>query len=64
MLFESERLYGTDDEELKQLAPPSTMATWRSEGRGPAYHKFGKRVLYRGADLNAFVAAHRVEPAA
>lgn len=26
---------------------PSTLAKWRMEGRGPAFYKFGKRVLYR-----------------
>ena len=26
---------------------PSTLAKWRKEGRGPAFYKFGKRVLYR-----------------
>ena len=36
----------------------------RVEKRGPDYCKFGKRVMYRGTDLNAFVEAHRVEPQA
>lgn len=34
-----------------------TLAKWRSLRRGPPYVKFGGRVLYRLADLEAFEAA-------
>ena len=61
-MFEDDKFYQTDDPALLQIAPTSTLATWRSEKRGPAYCKFGKRVMYRGTDLNAFVEEHRVEP--
>ena len=63
-LFDPQKLYQTDDPALLQIAPASTMADWRSQKRGPAYVKYGKRVLYRGDDLNTFLEAHRVEPAA
>jgi hypothetical protein len=43
---------------------PHTLATWRSEKRGPAYVKLGRRVFYRRDDLNAFIAAQRREPTA
>ena len=60
MIFEDGRAYRPDD--LAEIASRSTLAKWRHYGRGPAYFKFGSKVLYRGADLNAWVAAHRVEP--
>ena len=62
-MFENDRLYFTDDPQIKLLAPYSTMAHWRSEGRGPAYIRVGgKKVAYLGKDLNAWLAAKRVEP--
>lgn len=35
----------------------------RGTGQGPAVQVYGKRCVYRRADLDAFAAAHRVEPA-
>lgn len=32
-----------------------TLERWRVEGKGPAYRKLGKRVLYGESDLSAFV---------
>lgn len=40
----------------------STMRKYRMEGRGPVYHKFGKKVTYYREDLNDYRARHRVEP--
>ena len=40
-----------------------TLANWRVLGEGPSYVRLGKsgsRVLYRVADLDAFLAAHVV----
>ncbi|MCY3755944.1 MAG: MerR family transcriptional regulator [Alphaproteobacteria bacterium] len=61
-MFDPDKLYTTDDPALRMLAPASTLAQWRYEKRGPAYMKYGKRIMYCGKDLNAFLAAHRVEP--
>ena len=58
--FDPDRAYRPDD--LTEIATRSTLAKWRHYGRGPAFYKFGSRVLYRGSDLNQWVAAHRVEP--
>ena len=63
-MFEENQLYFTDNLALKALAPYSTLAHWRSEGRGPAFIKIGSRVAYRGADLNAWLEARTVSPAA
>ena len=35
-----------------------TLAKWRVEGRGPPYHKFGSRVAYRRAALDAFTEGY------
>lgn len=37
-----------------------TLARRRCEGGGPAYVKLGGRVLYRRADLDAWIAGRRV----
>ena len=61
-MFDDDRLYFTNDAALLVLGRPSTLAHWRSEGRGPAYLKIGSRVAYRGADLNAWLDAQTVRP--
>ncbi len=48
---EAARLYGI---------PKKTLENWRSQKRGPRYHKSGKRVVYRVADLEAFMAGHSI----
>lgn len=30
---------------------PQTLANWRVKGRGPAFKKFGRRVVYSPTDL-------------
>ena len=61
-MFQDGKLYFTGDAALLALAPYSTMAHWRSEGRGPAYVKIGARVAYRGADLNTWLASRTIQP--
>lgn len=39
---------------------PSTLETLRCRGGGPQFVKLGRRVRYRIADLDAYVAAHLV----
>ncbi len=63
-MFDDAKLYFTDDPQLLALAPYSTMAHWRSEGRGPSFIKVGARVAYSGKALNEWLAARTVEPAA
>ncbi len=42
--------------------PPSTLAQWRSQGRGPAYIKLENRLVrYRIADLEDYLTRHAVE---
>ena len=40
-----------------------TLSQWRGYGRGPAYVKYGNKVWYLLADLEAWVASQRVVPA-
>ena len=61
-MFEPDKLYRTDDPAISALAPYSTLAHMRSEGRGPAFLKVGGRVLYRGRDLNAWLDEITVRP--
>jgi hypothetical protein len=39
-----------------------TMANWRSQRRGPVYHKLSRRVVYRLSDLEDFIQSCRIEP--
>ena len=39
-----------------------TLRQWRWLGRGPAFTKAGRRVLYDRRDLEAWLASHRVDP--
>lgn len=41
-----------------------TLQDWRVKGIGPPYSKLGRRVAYDVRDLDAFLAANRVEPKA
>ena len=42
---------------------PRTLDRYRETGKGPAYHRFGQRIVYRRDDLDAWAAKRRV-PAA
>ena len=39
---------------------PRTLDRYRASGDGPAYHRFGARIVYRRADLHDWAAARRV----
>lgn len=62
--FEDDRYYPTTAPELRVVATRGTLAIWRHQGKGPAYTRFGHRVLYLGADLNRFLDQNRIEPTA
>ena len=36
-----------------------TLRQWRSNSKGPAYHKRGRRVFYKKTDLDSWMAAGR-----
>ena len=62
--FDESRYYRTNDPALAILATRGTLAQWRHRGAGPRYVRFGNRILYLGADLNAFLDSRVIEPAA
>lgn len=61
-LFEQNRTYILGDHELDIIGDREKLAQWRHKGIGPAYYKLGRKVVYRGADLNAWAEAQRVDP--
>lgn len=50
------------DHELDLIGDRDKLAQWRHMGIGPAYYRIGRKIIYRGADLNAWAEASRVEP--
>ena len=61
-LFEQDRLYVLGDPELNIIGDRDKLAQWRHKGMGPAYYKLGRKIIYRGVDLNAWAAANRYDP--
>lgn len=61
-MFDETKLYMANAPALDVLGTPSTQAHWRAEGRGPAFIKLGRRVAYKGADLNAWIESRTVRP--
>lgn len=61
-LFENDRCYVLGDPELDLLGGCDKLAQWRHKGGGPAYYKLGRKVIYRGSDLNIWLDAKRVVP--
>jgi hypothetical protein len=41
---------------------PGTLASWRCAGKGPAFYKLGRKILYSEVDVLAWIANQRVEP--
>jgi hypothetical protein len=39
-----------------------TLANWRHIRKGPAYCRVGQRIIYRLADLDAYLSIHRIDP--
>lgn len=64
-MFDPEKFYRPQDEEMRKVASVGTLAQWRYRGNvGPPYIKIGGggKILYEGRALNDWLAAHRVEP--
>lgn len=63
-LFEQDRSYVLGDPELDIIGDRAKLAQWRHKGIGPAYYRLGRKIVYRGADLNTWAEANRVDPEA
>jgi len=61
-LFEQNRNYVLGDPELNIIGDRDKLAQWRHKGVGPAFYRLGRKIIYRGADLNAWAERQRVEP--
>ncbi len=59
-LFDNDLTYVLGDPELELLGSKDKLAQWRHYSKGPAYYKLGRKIVYSGADLNAWVEAQRV----
>jgi hypothetical protein len=63
-IFEPNRSYVLGDTELEVIGDREKLAQWRHKGMGPAYYRLGRKIVYRGIDLNAWADANRVDPCA
>ncbi|MGB0508129.1 MAG: MerR family transcriptional regulator [Pikeienuella sp.] len=62
-IFDQDRNYVLGDAELNLIGDREKLAQWRHKNTGPAYYKLGRKIVYRGVDLNTWVNANRVDPA-
>ena len=60
-LFNDTRNYTLSDSELEIIGDREKLAQWRHKGVGPAYYRLGRKIIYRGIDLNAWAESNRVE---
>ena len=61
VLFDSNRNYVNGDPELNILGNREKLAQWRHRGYGPSYFKLGRKIVYRGHDLNEFANNCRID---
>ncbi|MGB4113870.1 MAG: MerR family transcriptional regulator [Yoonia sp.] len=61
-LFEEDRNYVLGDGELSLIGDSNKLAQWRHKRMGPAFYKLGRKIIYRGVDLNAWAEAQRIDP--
>jgi len=59
-----EELIGNNEAAKLIGVAPETLVQWRYQKRGPCFLKVGRLVWYRRADLAAWLAAQRRDPAA
>ncbi len=61
-LFEQNRNYVLGDEDLDIIGDRDKLAQWRHKNIGPAFYRLGRKIIYRGPDLNEWAEANRVDP--
>jgi hypothetical protein len=61
-IFDTNRNYVLGDAELELIGDRDKLAQWRHKNTGPAFYRLGRKIIYRGADLNAWAEASRVDP--
>lgn len=60
-IFQDNRAYVLGDPELDIIGTREKLAQWRHRGCGPTYYTLGRKIVYRGTDLNAWAHSNRVE---
>jgi hypothetical protein len=61
-LFDEKRHYQPCDPEIISLLGNETkQAQMRHHKRSPSYYRLGRKIIYHGADLNAWAQANKVE---
>ena len=60
-IFEEDRNYILGDDELKLIGDREKLTQWRHKGIGPAYYRLGRKIMYRGSDLNNWAESNRVD---
>ena len=60
--FENKRTYLLGDAELALLGSREKLAQWRYRNFGPAWIKIGRKIAYRGVDINAWLENQRIDP--
>lgn len=64
-LFDDHRNYTQDDPAIVALLGDKTrQAQLRYHRRYPTFYRLGRRIVIKGADLNAWAATNRVETSA
>ncbi len=63
-VFDPNTVYTPEEVAERGIANYSTLAKWRHAKIGPPYMRLGKRVGYRGDDLNRWLVEQRVDTAA
>ena len=64
-MFDNDTVYSAEQVVERGIGNYSTLAKWRMvPARGPAFIKLGKRIGYRGADLNRWLDEQTVRPTA
>ena len=61
-IFDSDRIFFLGDPELEVIGSREKLAQWRHRNTGPAFVRIGRRIGYHGTDLNAYLAAQRIDP--
>jgi len=61
-LFEQDRNYVLGDPELDLIGDRDKLAQWRHKRMGPAFYRLGRKIVYRGEDLNEWAGSSRVDP--
>ncbi len=62
-LFDETRCYlPTDPEILCLLGSRAKQAQMRYHHRSPVFFRLGRKIVYHGADLNAWANASRIDP--